>query len=127
MLKEIVRELVSAQRDMEVVGEEASYESMLPATSRTEAQVVVVGTQGREVEEDCERLALRQPEVGVLALSADGRQTVLFEVRSHRIRFGELSPEQLADAIRGAVRVRGGGPPSPDHKGGNDNARVERG
>ena len=110
MLREIVNQSVSAQPDMEVVAEHAAHASMLSAARRSRANVVIVGDDGAEIDERCERLALRHPDVGVLALSVDGRQTVLYELRPYRVPLGELSPQQLVDAIRDAVQSRAGAP-----------------
>jgi len=108
MLREIVGETVSAQPDMEVVAEHTYHASMLSAAITSRAQAVVVGSDGDEVEGLCERLALQRPDLSVLAVSADGRQTVVHELRPHRVPLGELSPQQLVDAIRDAVHARAG-------------------
>jgi DNA-binding NarL/FixJ family response regulator len=106
MLREIVSETVSNQPDMRVVAERAEHSSMPSAASESGAQVVIVGSDGPDVEDGCERFALQRPDVGVLALSADGRQTVLYELRPHRVSLGDLSPQQLTAAIRRAVQAR---------------------
>ena len=106
MLREIVSETVSSQPDMRVVAERGDHSSMLSAARESDAQVVIAGTDGADAENGCERFAVQRPDVGVLALSADGRQTVLYELRPHPVPLGELSPRQLTDAIRSAVHAR---------------------
>jgi len=41
----------------------------------------------------------------VLVVSADGRETALFELRPQRTPLGEVSPQTIVDAIRGACRA----------------------
>jgi DNA-binding NarL/FixJ family response regulator len=103
-LEELVSEAVSTQPDMEVVGTVSDGESLLAATRRARAQLVVVAASEDAVEQRYRRVVLQQPNVRVLALSEDGRETTLYEVRPHRVALGELSPGQLADAIRAALR-----------------------
>jgi DNA-binding NarL/FixJ family response regulator len=109
MLREIVSETISAQPDMQVVAEDLQYAGMLSAAVRSRARVVVVGSDGADVEDMCERLAVQRPDLGVLAVSADGRQTIVHELRPHRIPLGDLSPQQLVEAIRDTAFSRTGG------------------
>jgi DNA-binding NarL/FixJ family response regulator len=110
MLREIVSETISAQPDMHVVAEHLEHEGMLSAATRNRARVVIVGSDGAEVEDLCKRVALQRPDVVVLAVSGDGRQTVVHELRPHRVPLGELSPRQLVKAIRDTAYLRAGAP-----------------
>jgi DNA-binding NarL/FixJ family response regulator len=109
MLREIVSGTISAQPDMQVVAEDMDYEGMLSAAERNRASVVIVGSDGADVEDMCERLAVQRPDLGVLALSADGRHTTVHELRPFRTHLGELSPQQLVEAIRDAAFSRTAG------------------
>ena len=100
MLREIVSETISGQPDMQVVAIHNHHADVLAMAARSRARVVVIGSDGAEVENLCERLAVQRPDVGVLAISADGRETVVHELRPYRVHLGELSPPQLVNAIR---------------------------
>jgi hypothetical protein len=43
--------------------------------------------------------------VKILAVTGDGRQAVIYELRAHAIPVGEVSPQGLVKAIRTAVQA----------------------
>jgi hypothetical protein len=66
------------------------------------ADVVVLSQTDPENEAVPISMLLRSPHSRVLALGADARRAVLYELRPHRTALGELSRESLLSAVRGA-------------------------
>lgn len=94
MLSEIVRCAIEEQADMEVVG---STGQARRAIDLTRVDVVVTGY-------DDQRTAVRMlrdcPGVRVFALAGHGRESLLYELRPHRVTLGEVSPGELIAHIR---------------------------
>jgi DNA-binding NarL/FixJ family response regulator len=99
IMREIIERAVADQPDMEIVGE-------LPASTLPEAldgagvDVVISGTNY-----DCaslRELLDERPRLKVLAVADDGRDAFLFELRPTRTPLGEVSPQNIVDAIRNA-------------------------
>lgn len=63
--------------------------------------VVVLTRADPENESAALDMLLRAPRSRVLALGADARRSVLYELRPHRVALGELSREALLAAVRG--------------------------
>lgn len=63
------------------------------------SDVVVVSQADPENEEVPVDMLLRSPRSRVLALAADARHAVLYELRPHRTSLGELSRESLLAAV----------------------------
>jgi len=68
------------------------------------ADVLVVTQSDPDDESIPVSMLLRSPRSRVLALGADARRAVLFELRPHRTPLGELSRESLLTAVRGGAR-----------------------
>lgn len=99
MLRDIVKELVLAQPDMQIVGEYEADTSLGAAVERTEAEFVISGVPTDEA--GAGALLGERPHVKVLAVEADARQTFLWELRPQKVALGEISPRTLLGAIRG--------------------------
>ena len=106
MLRDIIRQLLAAEDDLEVVGNLAEMDSVLALMSRVPVDVVILGCANSELPEAGLRLFDEHPSVRVLCVSADGRRTFLYELRPHRVPIGEVSPEELVAAMRNAVRQK---------------------
>jgi hypothetical protein len=68
------------------------------------ADVLVLSQPDPEDEAVPVSMLLTSPTSRVLALGADARRAVLFELRPHRTPLGELSRESLLLALRGGGR-----------------------
>jgi DNA-binding NarL/FixJ family response regulator len=104
MLCDIVRETVQHQSDMTVVGEFGPGAAFQAATKQIGADVVIVGTTTPDDITIPGQLLAVLPRARVLALAVGGRSAVMYELRPHRTELGEVSPQVLVDAIRGATR-----------------------
>lgn len=103
MLGDIVRQVISEQPDMVVVGTLERRGALPDAVDDVGAEVVIVGVEGPELPDVCQELVISHPQIKVLAVSGDGRGAFLYELRPHTTPLGEVSPQGLVDAIRAAV------------------------
>ena len=74
------------------------------ASAAQTADVLVLSQPDPEDEAVPVSMLLKSPESRVLALGADARRAVLFELRPHRTALGELSRESLLAAVHGGAR-----------------------
>lgn len=75
-----------------------------PPAESTGPDVVIMTASGEAGRENVTRTLWHWPRAQVLLISPDGHECVLYEQRIRRTRLGELSPRELVDAIRAAVR-----------------------
>ncbi len=118
MLRDVFKQVMSDQPDMEVVGELTDPMALLLAARQTQAEVVIVGLENSELPGICSHLLSEYPHIKVLGVTADGRRAFLYELRPRKVPIGEVSPLGLLDAIRTAVHTQAvryqiGGPMDP--------------
>lgn len=106
MLGEIIRSLLVAEPDIEIVGELADPHSLAEAVEEHRARVLILGTKQGRVPDSCRALVDDRPRLRLLAVSEDARDTTLFELRPYEVALGELSPERLLGAVRSATARR---------------------
>jgi len=104
LLQEITRVAVEAQPWAELVGEYGADVPLAEAVRVTRANVAIVGAASG-VESQANALLEASRSLCVLAISDDGRQTVLHELRPNKAPLGEVSVERLVEMARGAVSV----------------------
>jgi hypothetical protein len=104
LLGELVSEFVDAQPDMEVVGRRRVDERLAEAVKRTAAAVAVFGAIEGELAEVARGVLEECPGLRLVALEHRGRDTVVLQLRPHWVRYGQLSPDGLVEAIRAAAR-----------------------
>lgn len=100
ILRDIVRETIARQPDMAVVAELDTDDALGPALAVTDADVVILGSSGSEDSTRPLQVLIARPQTCVLMLQTDGRHAALYELRPHRTRLGDVSPQALVDAIR---------------------------
>jgi hypothetical protein len=100
ILRDIIGGAVGEEPDMQVVGQLPADASVRLAVDEREADFVIVGS-GYDFDEISEMLAQR-PRLRVLEVAGDGRESFLYNLRPARTPLGELSPQTIVDAIRGA-------------------------
>jgi len=101
LLREIVRETLAREQDLDVVAEHEAGVDVRAAVERHHADFVIVGSDANADEQIGSLLAADRG-VRALELRADGRDGVLYELRPHRVALGEISPETLLHTIREA-------------------------
>jgi DNA-binding NarL/FixJ family response regulator len=100
MRRDIIADLLDSQSDMEVVGDVPTG-LLAEAVSDRQADVLLIGRDDSPLAEE---LLERRPRLKVFAVADHGRECSLYELRPHRVEFGEVSPDELVAAIRAAVR-----------------------
>ena len=103
MLREIIERAVAGQPDMEIV-DDLRADALAPEGLRRAGADVVISA-GEHDSAAVNRLLCELPRLKVLVVSADGRETALHELRPTRTALGEVSPQTIVDAIRGARRA----------------------
>ncbi len=107
MLRDIITEHLRRAADIELIGELANGDSLLSTASSDPPDVAIVAWGGTEGAGDYSLLFHACPQIKVLAVTQQGREVFLHELRPHVTALGELSPQQLIDVIRASVRPRG--------------------
>jgi DNA-binding NarL/FixJ family response regulator len=98
LMREIVREVIAHEPDLEIVAEH-EVADVETAVERTHADFVIVGPDAASGERVC---ALVGASLGVRALEVhpDGKESVLYELRPHRVSLGEISADTVLRTIR---------------------------
>lgn len=106
MLRDILERAIAGAPDMEAVPESplAAQEPVEPQPSQPD--VVIVGAREPEPAAGVPALLKRWPGSQVLLITAHGRKAVMYQLVPHGTDMGEISPDQLVDAIRSCVRER---------------------
>ena len=99
MLHDIIKEVVSNEPDLEIVDVFEDRETALRAMPRTEPCVVITSPQG-PASENVDGFFGGRPRMRLLAVSADGSETTLYELRQQKRDLGEISARMLVAAIR---------------------------
>jgi DNA-binding NarL/FixJ family response regulator len=101
LLREIVRETLAREPDLDVVAEHEAGVDVREAVEGQHADFVIVGSDA-SADEAVRSLVGADLGVRALELRADGRESVLYELRPHRVPLGEISPDTLLQTIRAA-------------------------
>jgi DNA-binding NarL/FixJ family response regulator len=96
LMRDIIRSVVTAEADLELVAELDDSASLEDAVPQYAPDVVI----GHSTRHDIERLLEDRSRPKVLQVDDTGRSTVLYELRPHRTALGEISPTRLLSAIR---------------------------
>jgi DNA-binding NarL/FixJ family response regulator len=99
LLREIVRGTVGREPDLDVVAEHEADVDVRAAAERDDADFVIVGSDASG-HAGVRGLVAADLGFRALELRSDGRESVLYELRPHRVALGEISPETLLETIR---------------------------
>jgi len=104
ILTEILEDAITSQADMEVIAgpvvvDRPSVEHPVPP------DVVIVGGHDSHPAADARALLARWPRACVLMMTARGHRVLMYQLLPRRTELGEMSPEELIQAIRSAVRA----------------------
>jgi DNA-binding NarL/FixJ family response regulator len=102
MLRDILEQVISSERDMEVIPEPGPSPPTEMPPGSPDVVVVCVSDDGHG--EGARALLSRWPQSHVLMITSRGQRVFRYELLPQRVDLGEMSPSQLADAIRAAVR-----------------------
>ena len=112
MLRDILERAITNAPDMEAVLEppgptQEPVERQPPSPrSSWSPDVVIVGVRESGPAEDASALLERWPGSQVLMITAHGRKAVMYRMVPQETDMGEISPDQLVEAIRSSVRGR---------------------
>jgi len=104
MLRDIIGSSLRSEPDMVIVGELPDRVPDLADVDGHDARVLIFGNRDGPATgvTGLDLVQLRRDTVA-LAVSADGRRSVLYELRPCELELGELSSERLVQTIREAV------------------------
>jgi DNA-binding NarL/FixJ family response regulator len=106
MLRDLVLEIVNAQRDLSLVGEVSDESHLLTIAAELEFEVVIACVQSDMLPPACRDLLAVRPTLIFLAIESDGRQGYVHSLRPHTESLAELSPSTLLAAIRRTAPTR---------------------
>ena len=106
LLRQILRGVVHGGSGIKVVAEYAEMTPLVRAVEEHDADVVLFGHESTRLPSECRELLEARPYTRLLAVGNEGRRSTLYELRPHREPLGEVSPDELMEAIRGAPELR---------------------
>jgi hypothetical protein len=106
MLRELIGAVVGAAPDMSLVEGSVALAPDSPGGGSQDADVLIVSVPGDTRAAQLESLLYARPHMTLLAIGQNGRATTLYELRPHKVALGDVSPQALVDAIRGAVHAK---------------------
>jgi DNA-binding NarL/FixJ family response regulator len=101
LLREIVRETLAREPGLDVVAEHEADVDVREAVEGGDADFVILGADPT-ASAGVRALGAEGARLRALELHADGIESVLYELRPHRVSLGEISPETLLATIRAA-------------------------
>jgi DNA-binding NarL/FixJ family response regulator len=105
MLSDVVRNMVTRQPDMEVVGEVLDPIELLLTAKARPVDVVIVTPLDSEGEPGiCRHLLAEQPQLKIVTLTAKGEAAFLYQSGTPKKRINEPSEQSILDAIRESAR-----------------------
>jgi len=100
LVRDVLEHAFDGAPDMELIAENGAARR---AAGPVVPDAVIVAAEEASVI-DIDRFLAHWPKARVVVLRLDGRGAVLYELRLFGSRLGDLSPAELLDAIRAAVR-----------------------
>ncbi len=117
MLRDIIEGVLTAQPDIELIRATPPPRARSRSAEKEPEVVIALADERGRVTGAIAPL-YRWPRARLLTVQTNGRESVLYELQTHATSLGELSPEQLVHAIRGASR-----PAMTDRTSGGQKAR----
>ena len=101
LLREIVRDVIVQAPDLELVGEHDVAEDVGELVERDRADFIIVGSDAAS-DDGVRSLVGAGLGLRALEVHSDGKESVLYELRPHRVSLGEISSDTLLRTIRAA-------------------------
>ena len=101
LLRDVIRGALVPEPDLEVVGEHDGAVDIRAAVEQEDADFVILGS-GAVSEQNMRALVGPTRRVRALEVHSDGTQSVLYELRPHRVPLGEISTDTLLRTVRAA-------------------------
>jgi len=99
LLREIVRETLAREPDLDVVAEYPAGVDVRRAVDESDAEFVIIGADAT-ARASVASVVGAQRGTRAIEVQSDGEESVLYELRPHRVSLGEISPETLLMTIR---------------------------
>jgi DNA-binding NarL/FixJ family response regulator len=103
LVGQLIDRAVARTHDLVVVARAASLDELYDVARATDPDVVVVGLHDVELPDACLDLLLERPRMKVLGIEEHNGRAQLYELRPEQVEFGEVSPDEVVEAIRAAV------------------------
>jgi chemotaxis response regulator CheB len=100
LLREIVRDTLAREPDLDVVAEHESDVDVRSAVGETDVDFLIVGAEATTARMGVASVVGAQRGIRAIEVQSDGKESVLYELRPHRVSLGEMSPETLLRTIR---------------------------
>jgi DNA-binding NarL/FixJ family response regulator len=100
ILREILEDAITSQSDMEVM---EGLVDRPPVEYPVPPDVVIVGGNDSQPAAGARALLTRWPRACVLVITARGHRVLMYQLRPRSTDLGEMSPNELIQAIRSAV------------------------
>jgi DNA-binding NarL/FixJ family response regulator len=104
LVADLVDRAVERQPDMAIVGASGDRAGLLELVRATAPDVLIVDHSERRLPPDCKAALAERPRMRLLGLDMSDGQARLYELRPRSTRLGEVSAEDITDAIRRAAR-----------------------
>jgi hypothetical protein len=98
LLREIVRDAIVREPDLELVAEHEAIDVRL-AVELDDPDFIILG-EDAAADQNLRSLVGAGGGLRALEVQSDGKESVLYELRPHRISLGEISSDTLVRAIR---------------------------
>jgi hypothetical protein len=106
MLTDVVRAIIGADADIEVLSDNLDAPDIDGAVERARADVAIIGCAGEAHDARWITVLWKHPHLKLFVLEHDGRRTLLYELNPQRTDLGELSPASLREALSAAAPGR---------------------
>lgn len=104
MLSDVIRNMVTHQPDMEVVGEVIDPIELLIAVKKIQVDVVIITpVTSAATPRICSQLLEEHPSLKVMTLPAEGNTAYLYQAGAHRRELDEPSEGVILAAIRSST------------------------
>lgn len=100
LLHDIVKDALTNQSDIELVGDSHEGDELHPKLVAGEVDLVIVGTERPGDATSGNSILFTSPQVKLLAIETDGRRATIYRLRPQQLSLGEMSPQELLGAIR---------------------------
>ena len=106
MLSDILRNTLREETGVKIVGEAESGEGVREAVETHRADVVITGLGAEANRALCRVLLVAHPHVSVIGIPADRSGAKQWQLRLYEASLGDVSPDELVEAIRLANETR---------------------
>lgn len=106
MLEQLVSSTLAREDDFTVVEQPGGSADLAAVAESSGAEVIILGSPGREIPDAVGRLLQVHPLLRVFTLTPDGKDAFRVELRPHSVPIQGVSFPRLVDEIRSALGAR---------------------